>query len=328
MPRARRAPRRRSGRRRGERQRRQRVERVVSSDQRELVGRKQQVAAAREPERIRAARADQAPVALVRAAHRRRRSAVDAAGNAHRERPRIVAVEDLLPAGDEDARLGGRVRVDPGVAVEMIVGDVEHRRGGGPRLAVVSSWKLDSSTTNTSGHARRPRARQATSSTGSPMLPTTATLKPAARRARRSASRRCVLPFEPVIASTRLPRRQRTREQLDVADQLDAARDRRCDRAADFASPGLITIRSASASVSSVKAPVMSGTPGSSAASFAARRIARVSATRDVRAVARRPSRGRQPGHAEAEHDDVAVAQGRLSSQLQRRQARTAPAAW
>src|SRR6185436_3322669 len=47
---------------------------------------------------------------------------------AHRGRARIVAVEDLLATAEEDARLGAAVVADSGVAVEMVLGEVEHRR--------------------------------------------------------------------------------------------------------------------------------------------------------------------------------------------------------
>ena len=88
---------------------------------------------------------------------------------------------------------------------------------------VVSSWKLDSSSTNTSG--QRASAGSA-SSTASPMLPATTVASPARGTSAPVSAVTVVLPFEPVIASTFCSRRQRAREELDVADELGAARDR------------------------------------------------------------------------------------------------------
>ena len=116
------------GHRGGERQRRERIERVVSSDQRQVARGKQQRAAAREPGRP--AALDQTPVELG-FGNARTEGLHDVPGKPHRERARVVAVEDLLAGAGEDARLGARVGVYPGVAVEMIGTDVEHRRRGG-----------------------------------------------------------------------------------------------------------------------------------------------------------------------------------------------------
>ena len=62
------------------------------------------------------------------------------------------------------------------------------------------------------------------------MLPATTVARPAARHSAPVSAVTVVLPFEPVIASTFCSRRQRAREELDVADELRAARDRRRDR--------------------------------------------------------------------------------------------------
>src|SRR6516164_785935 len=54
------------------------------------------------------------------------------ARQAHRERAWVIAIENLLAAAGEDARLRRRIFVDPGVAIEMILRYVEH--GGRCRL--------------------------------------------------------------------------------------------------------------------------------------------------------------------------------------------------
>ncbi len=64
---------------------------------------------------------------------------------------------------------------------------------------VVSSWKLDSSSTKTSG--QRSGVGSA-SSTASPMLPATTVARPAARHSAPVSAVTVVLPFDPVIART------------------------------------------------------------------------------------------------------------------------------
>ena len=64
---------------------------------------------------------------------------------------------------------------------------------------VVSSWKLESSSTNTSGHAL---PSGSASSTASPMLPATTVASPAARASAPVSAVTVVFPFEPVIAIT------------------------------------------------------------------------------------------------------------------------------
>jgi hypothetical protein len=68
------------------------------------------------------------------------------------------------------------------VTIEVVVGDVEHGRRRRLSEAVVSSWKLESSSTNTSG--QRPSSGNM-SSTASPMLPATTVASPRARHRRR-----------------------------------------------------------------------------------------------------------------------------------------------
>ena len=93
----------------------------------------------------------------------------------------------------------------------------------GASEVVVSSWKLESSSTKRSG--QRPSSGSA-SSTATPMLPATIVDSPADRHSALVSAVTVVLPFEPVIADDLLPGRKRAREKLDVADDLGAARDR------------------------------------------------------------------------------------------------------
>ena len=64
---------------------------------------------------------------------------------------------------------------------------------------VVSSWKLDSSSTNTSGQFE---SAGNVSSTASPMLPATTVPSPPARHSAPVSAVTVDLPFDPVIAST------------------------------------------------------------------------------------------------------------------------------
>ena len=62
------------------------------------------------------------------------------------------------------------------------------------------------------------------------MLPATTVARPAARHSAPVSAVTVVLPFDPVIAITFCPGGKRAREELDVADELDAPRDGGRDR--------------------------------------------------------------------------------------------------
>ena len=203
-------------------------------------------------------------------------------GQPHRERARVVAVQHLDAAAREDPRLRRRIGVDAGVTVEMVLGDVEHgrrdRRERGRRLEL-EARQLEHEHI---GPACRPRG--IASSTASPMLP--ATTRREAGRARERAGERGHRRLA-VRSGDRehfLRRRQRAREELDVADELDAARNGSRD--------GRLVLRDAGADRDQVgagerrlgeRARSSAAHPGSAAASRSANGGAgRVSATRTV----------------------------------------------
>ncbi len=145
---------------------------------------------------------------------------------------------------------------------------------------VVSSWKLDNSSTKTSG--QRPSTGIA-SSTASPMLPATDVASPAARARAPVSAVTVVLPLEPVIASTFCPGGS-ARANSSMSPTSSAPRSRAPAIASwSLAMPGLIAIRSAPANVASVIGPVVTATPGHAARHWSANGGAgRVSATRTV----------------------------------------------
>ena len=69
-------------------------------------------------------------------------------------------------------------------------------------MCAVSSWKLDSSSTQTSGSAVLSMASDSLSSIAGLMLPATATVLPARSHRRPVSAVVVVLPFVPVIART------------------------------------------------------------------------------------------------------------------------------
>ncbi len=133
-----------------------------------------------------------------------RRDATGSAGAARRLDRRVVAVDDHHRPRAPDARLGGGVGVEAAVPVEVVLRDVEQRRRVGSKPCASCSWKLDSSSTQTSGSA--PPASSAAASVPSrvgPMLPATATLRPARSTSCAVIAVVVVLPLVPVMASTR-----------------------------------------------------------------------------------------------------------------------------
>src|SRR5688572_30547001 len=67
-------------------------------------------------------------------------------GVRHRKRAWIVTVQDLQAGAREDARLRGGVLVEARVAVEVILGEIEHRRRGGrerPRRLELIAGELE-----------------------------------------------------------------------------------------------------------------------------------------------------------------------------------------
>ena len=135
-------------------------------------------------------------------------------------------------AAREDARLGGRVGSQAGVAVEMIGRHVEHGRAA----SAATRWSRAGSSTARARTARA--ASSSSSSAGSPRLPPTAHL-----HARRAAAMRAEQRRHGALAvgaGDADHRRVRgAREQLDVADDLEAAAPRLVEeRAASSATPG------------------------------------------------------------------------------------------
>ncbi|MFO1413096.1 MAG: hypothetical protein U1F10_04135 [Burkholderiales bacterium] len=132
---------------------------------------------------------------------------------------------------------------------------------------VVSSWKLDSSSTNTSGHGTAfDSQRTSTSSTASPMLPATIVTRPAARQSVPVSAVTVVLPLEPVIASTFWPAGS-ARAKSSTSPTSSTPRATAAAMAGwSLATPGLIAMRSMPANVASSNGPVTSGTFGSSCA--------------------------------------------------------------
>ena len=151
----------------------------------------------------------------------------------------------------------------------------------GASECVVSSWKLDNSSTNTSGQGWPASNGAMTSRTASPMLPATTVDSPAARHKAPASAVTVDLPLEPVIAST-FCAAGNARAKISMSPATSTPRAAASAIAAcPRATPGLMAIRSAPASVSAVNGPVTSGTPGHVAASSAALGgAARVSATR------------------------------------------------
>ena len=109
-------------------ERSERIERVMPPHERERRRGTQEAATVREPRR--AVEADEAPLAFA-GRHAGAEGLHGAAGDAHGQRTRIVAVEHLDAARREDARLGLGVRGEIGIAIEMVGRDVEHGRRGG-----------------------------------------------------------------------------------------------------------------------------------------------------------------------------------------------------
>ena len=176
---------------------------------------------------------------------------------------------------------------------------------------VVSSWKLDNSRTNTSGQGRAPPAVSKganTSSTASPMLPATTVARPAARHSAPVSAVTVVLPFVPVIASTFCVRRQRAREEFDVADELRAACHCRRDRR--------LVLGHARADRDQVRAGQRRIGERAGGQRHVRQRRSELGRTRRLRAgigdaharaFAREIPRQRQPGHPESQHDGIAV---------------------
>ena len=206
------------------------------------------------------------------------------------QRARVVAVDDLDAAAGEDARLRRRVVVDARVAVEMILGHVEHRRGDRRqrrRRLELEARQLEHE--DIGPRLRRARTAPARRAPRRRCCRRPRWSRPAARHSAPVSAVTVVLPLEPVIASTFCAGRQRAREELDVADELDAARDRCAIAGWSFGTPGLIAIRSAPANVASVNGPVHDAHVRQCRRSSAAcGGAARVSATRT-----RAPSRAR-----------------------------------
>ncbi|MNT48973.1 hypothetical protein D3C86_1231300 [compost metagenome] len=73
----------------------------------------------------------------------------------------------------------------------------------GASVWVVSSWKLDSSSTQTSGSVALAMQADSLSSADGLILPATATVLPARSTSRPASAVVVVLPFVPVMASTR-----------------------------------------------------------------------------------------------------------------------------
>ena len=180
----------------------------------------------------------------------------------------------------------------------------------GSRLAVVSSWKLDSSSTNTSGQAR-PRAPvtmgSSTSSTALPMLPATIVARPAARHSAPVSAVTVVLPLEPVTASTFCSggsaRAKSSMSPTSSTPRAAAA----AIAGSSLRTPGLIAIRSAPAKVAAVSAPVTIGHLRQRLPQRIGerRRAARIG-DRDPRAARGEMAREREPGETESQHDRVA----------------------
>ena len=201
-----------------ERERGQRVQRVVPADERQRVGRHRAVRR-------------RAQATSCRGSRTRPHSPSSDGGppppNVSTVRPGMRIASErgssrfrtCTPPPREDARLRRGVVVDARVAVEMVLGDVEHRRGD--RRQAIASFRAGSST----ARARTRRAtvarrfeRRDTSSTASPMLPATTRVEPgcAAQRTGQCGHRR--LAVGPGDRQHLLRGRQRAGEELDVAD--------------------------------------------------------------------------------------------------------------
>ncbi len=162
---------------------------------------------------------------------------------------------------------------------------------------VVSSWKLDSSSTYRSGVARCSR-----SSAGSPRLAPATAACPAAVASSAISAVTVLLPLVPVTAATGA--RGLAREELDVADDRQSAprrldRDRLPQREPGRDDAPATRRRAAPARTGRCEPrsrPVRGAGPRSPGGS------ARVSATRSREALAMQVARGREPGAAEAEH--------------------------
>ena len=125
----------------------------------------------------------------------------------HRHRPRGSSrLSTISRVRAEDARLGRGVGGHRAVPVEVVLRDVEHRGRVGSKPCTPSSWKLDSSSTQTSGSASFARlassASASVSSSVGPMLPATATRLPARSTSSAVSAVVVVLPLVPVMAST------------------------------------------------------------------------------------------------------------------------------
>jgi hypothetical protein len=107
--------------------------------------------------------------------------------------------------------------------------------------------------------------------------------------------------LDPVIAEHLLAWWQRAREELDVADELDAARDRRGDRRLVLGDAGLIAIICAPANVASVE---RAGRDGHGQV-LGERRVQARIGDAHVRAFAQQVAHERGAGEAGAEDDDV-----------------------
>ena len=187
---------------------------------------------------------------------------------------------------------------------------VEHRRGDG--LQRIDGLQLVARQLEHehAGNGAPSSCRASTSSTASPMLPATTVVEPRGACERAGKRGHGGLAVGAGDREHLLVGRQRAREQLDVADELDAAAPRpRRSPAGRWLTPGLIAMRSAPRACSSLTGPVSSGTPEKRAASSpACGGAVRVSATRTRAPWRTQVAHHRQPGLPEAQHDGVAVA--------------------
>ena len=188
-----------------ERQRRQRVQRVVAADA--APGRRPAASSAppRASHVAAVAAAHEAPLVLRRPARWRRTSRPCGPGSRIASERGSSRFSTCTPPPREDARLGRGVVVDAGVAVEVVVGDVEH--GGRDRRQRRRRLELEArQLEHEHVGPRRPRVRRdalaARRARRRRCCRRRSSTSPAARHSAPVSAVTVVLPLEPVIAST------------------------------------------------------------------------------------------------------------------------------
>ena len=150
---------------------------------------------------------------------------------------------------------------------------------------MLSSWKLESSSTQTSGNDPASSRRISAVSAAGEMFPATSQSTPAVRHMLPATAVTVLLPFVPVIASRRAPgwpARKRAKSSISPTTSSPRARASRMTGVSSD-TPGLAATSSIPSRSASVNAPVTisaSGTAARSASSAGG--AARVSATRTV----------------------------------------------